>query len=99
MVVPEVSVERALSRGGMAGVVTGKLSQWQKVHPIFLMVAQEAPEILLQDLINPLRLAICLRVVCGREAPLNTQSFEEGRPEPGRELETPIRDHRIQEPM
>ena len=47
---------------------------------IVLMVGHETSEILFQDLMYPLRLAVRLGVVCGGHALLDSEKFEEALP-------------------
>src|SRR5882724_9469154 len=78
-------------RGGVGSVVIGELRQRQKVIPIVLVIVNIDPQVLLQDLIQALRLTVSLRVVSGREVPLDVEKTAERGPEVGHECLATIR--------
>ena len=47
----------------MQRVFVGELSKWEKVNLVVLLVDKRALQVLLQDLVNPLRLSISLRMI------------------------------------
>ena len=47
----------------MERVVVGELGKWEKVNLVVLLVDKRALQVLLQDLVNPLRLSISLRMI------------------------------------
>ena len=50
----------------MQRVVVGELGKWEKANQVILLVAKRAPQVLFQDLVNPLRLSIGLWMISGR---------------------------------
>ena len=57
----------------MRGVVVSKLSKWQEVAPIILLIIDVEAQVLLEDLVDALRLSICLRVIGGTQVRLDTE--------------------------
>lgn len=56
------SHERAHPSGSIEGIVAGVLCRWKQCSPIILFFIAEAPKVVLEGLIHPLRLAVGLRV-------------------------------------
>jgi len=59
-----VSIERGntIIRGGR--VVVGELGHWQQTYPVVLFLTDECLEVGFNCLVEPLRLAVRLRVEC-----------------------------------
>ena len=62
-----VGEERRNTGGRMRGVVVSKLSKWQEVAPIILLIIDVEAQVLLEDLVDALRLPICLRMIGGTQ--------------------------------
>ena len=67
-VVSVVGEEGSHADGGVEGIVVCELGRWEEVVPVVLEVVAEGSEVLFEDLIYPLRLAIGLGVERCREA-------------------------------
>jgi hypothetical protein len=70
----------------MQRVVVGELGKWEKINPTFLLVTKRAPEVLFQDLVNPLHLSISFGMIGLRQINNTTKRLQEALPEMRNEL-------------
>ena len=62
-----VSEKRSDTRGRMLSVVIGEFRKREQMLPVILLVVDEDPEVLLEDLVHPFCLTVGFRVVsCGK---------------------------------
>jgi hypothetical protein len=62
-------------------VVIGKFGEVENICPVVLMIAEKAPQILLQRLICSFSLAVSLWVVAGREVTSDLEHVKKVLPE------------------
>ena len=87
-----VDVERRVTCCGVHPVVVGKLGDAEPVNPITLVMVDVETQVLLQLLVHPFRLTVCLWMVCCGHGGFNSQRLEQ-RPEQFRaELGSSVRD-------
>ena len=75
----------------MCTIVVSKLCQWQQRCLVVLLIIDGTTQILLQNLINPFRLSICLRMKCRRKLDFYLQDLEQRLPKLGDKLRSSIR--------
>ena len=94
-----VCEKRSNSHRCMQRVVVGELGKWEKVNPVVLLGAKRGPQVLFQDLVNPLYLSICLRMIGWSQIRSTTEGLEKAPPEIGNKLGSSIRSDIIWESM
>ena len=62
---PIISEEWRDLGGGMLSVVVRKFRERENVKPVVLLIVAEGPQILFEDLVDPFRLTVRLRVEGG----------------------------------
>lgn len=72
--------------------VVGKLGKVKKTYPVVLLSGDIVTKTLLKHSVNPLGLAVGLRVEGGGEVELSTKQCEERRPESPSEMRVAVRD-------
>jgi hypothetical protein len=70
-VITVICIERAQPRSRQKRVVVSLFGQWQKLHPIILLVAAVLSEIGLEHLVDAFGLTVGLRVKSGRHSLLD----------------------------
>ena len=75
----------------MCTIVVSKLCQWQQRCPVVLLIIDGTTQILLQNLINPFRLSICLRMKYRRKLDFYLQDLEQRLPKLGDKLRSSIK--------
>jgi hypothetical protein len=80
-VVTVVGEEGGHADGGVEGVVVREFGHWEEVMPVVLSIVAEGSKILLEDLVDSLRLSVRLGVEGCREVGLDVQeAFDFGPP-------------------
>ena len=59
----------------MLGVVVGELCKGKQMLPVILLVVDEDPKVLVEDLVHPFRLPVGFRMVCCREVGLDAKQL------------------------
>jgi hypothetical protein len=72
------------------GVVVDEFRERKQLVPVILLIVAIEPEILLQGLVDSLRLTVRLGMIGCRPVPLDIAQFQELARETGRELLTPV---------
>ena len=75
----------------MHTVVVSKLCQWQQGCPVVLLIIDGTMQILLQNLVNPIRLSIYLWMKCRRKLNFYLQDLEQRLPKLEDKLRSSIR--------
>ena len=73
--------------------IVTELSSVKQIHLIFLCRRHIMPQVFSQQCIDPLCLAVCLRMICCVDLQLRTQELEEFHPKASCESIIPIADH------
>ena len=76
----------------MRCIVVCKLSNWQKIWPIVLLIIAIQPEVRFEGLIHALSLAISFRMIGSGEVELHVEELGKGSAEVGGEKGSTIRD-------
>ena len=73
--------------------IATQLSSVKQIHPIFLCSRHIMPQVFFQQCIDPLGMAVCLRMICCGEPQLRTQELEEFPPKVSCEFHINITDY------
>ena len=97
--VPKSEVEGGVAGSGVNSGVEGVLCDRQPLNPVVPPLAAEGAEVGLDLLVEPLRLAVCLRVVCRGQRALDPKTFEDPSEQVGCKLWAAVGDDLVWKAM